>query len=453
MPDRLVAILDPAAGVSGDMLLGALIAAGAPPEWLQGVPRRLGLDGVTVEIQSVLRAGLSAIKVTVRGPDGSVEHPADVETAPLGHRHEGSHPHSHEAGPGPARPSQAHEAAHTHGPHRHVGELLGIIDRADLSDRARSGARRALTLIAEAEARVHGVSPDRVSLHEVGAFDTLVDLVGTIEGFEQLGVDEVYTLPVALGNGWVRAAHGLLPVPAPATAILMQGLPVAAGGPVKGEATTPTGAALLRVLTREDPPARWRPVRTGWGAGNRDPAEYPNALRLVLAEPAAEAATVTVLATDVDDLSPEYLEPLREAIVAAGALDVQVWPTYMKKGRIGFRIEAMAGPDREDAVAEAIFAHSTTAGIRRWSAERRTLRRREWSLERNGGGAVRVKTVEAPAPAGPRSKPEFDDIVSEARRTGRPAHDLARELTAEADRLVRRAPGEAGHPVAPKESE
>jgi hypothetical protein len=443
MPDRMVAILDPAAGVSGDMLLGALISAGASPSWLQGLPGRLGLPGVTVEIQDVLRAGLKATKVTVRSPDGRSEEPADLDLV-KGHSHSLSdHHHDHQP------------AGHAHGqpgPHRHVSELLALIDRAEISQPTRARARRTLELLAQAEGRVHGVEPDRVALHEVGALDALVDIVGVIEGFEQLGIEEIFTMPLALGTGWVRAAHGLLPLPAPATGYLLEGLPVASGGPVTGEATTPTGAALLRILASPDVPTRWRAVSTGWGAGSRDPAAYPNALRLVLAKPAKEAATVCVLATDIDDLSPEYLEPLREAVTRAGALDVQIWTTQGKKGRLGFRLEATAPSDREDAVAGAIFAHSTTAGVRRWNAERRTLDRREWTLARNAGVPVRVKTVEAPN--GPRSKPEYDDIVSEARRTGQPAHDLARELTSEAERVARAtSPGAPGLTAAPKESE
>ena len=424
------------------MLLGALVAVGAPRDRLLQLPDRLGLPGVTVEITEVLRAGLQATKVTVRAPDGRSEGPGDlgVEPEPTGQPRSTNH-HHHD-----------HPEAHPHGTHRHVRELLGLIDRAEISEQTRVRARRAFELLAEAEGRVHGVAPERVALHEVGALDALVDIVGVIEGFEALGVEEIYTMPVALGNGWVRAAHGLLPVPAPATAYLLEGLPVVSGGPTRGEATTPTGAALVKMLASPELPSRWRAVRTGWGAGSRDPEGYPNALRLVLADHASEAATVSVLVTDIDDLSPEYLEPLREAVVAAGALDVQIWTAQMKKGRIGFRLEATAPPSREEAVAAAIFAHSTTAGIRRWSAERRTLSRREWTLARNAGAPVRVKTVEAPN--GLRSKPEYDDIVSEARRTGRPALDLARELTIEAERLLRApSPREPGLTAAPKESE
>lgn len=327
-----------------------------------------------------------------------------------------------------------------------------MIEKAPLSARTRELAVRAFQLVAEAEGRVHGIAPEKVSLHEVGAYDALVDIVGGIEGFEQLGIDRVYALPAALGSGWVKAAHGLLPVPAPATAILMEGLEVSSVGFITGEATTPTGAALLRVLSRGTPPPRWRPLRTAWGAGTRDPGAWPNALRLIVAEGAAEAGQVVLLATDVDDLSPEYLEPLREAVTAAGALDVQIWSTQMKKGRIGFRIEAMCPPERADPVAEALFRHSTTTGLRRSGAERITLARRLWDLGTPGGATVRMKTVDAPD--GPRAKPEFDDVVLEARRTGRPAHQLAREFQEQAGRQAH-APvgGPAGRITAPKESE
>jgi uncharacterized protein (TIGR00299 family) protein len=309
-----------------------------------------------------------------------------------------------------------------------------MIDRAPLSPWVKERAAHAFRLVGEAEGAVHGVPPEAVALHEVGALDALVDIVGGVEGFEQLGVTRVYHRPVAVGSGWVRAAHGVLPVPTPATALLLQGLEVAPNGPVSGEATTPTGAALLRVLSAGPPPARWRAVSAGnWGAGTRDPAAYPNALRLVIAEPAQEAGEVVVLATDLDDLSPEYLDPLREALVGAGALDVQVWATQMKKGRTGFRVEAIAAAADVERVTEAFFRHSTTAGVRRAVVERVTLPRQELRLE-SDGGLVRVKVLDGPD--GPRAKPEYDDVAAAARRSGRPAHELARELQARALALV-----------------
>ena len=417
MADGRFAILDPAAGISGDMLLGALVAAGAPAEWLKRLPARLGVPEVSVRIESVDRCGVRAIKVNVALPGGAEELPAEE-----------LHHHHHD----PDHPAHSHDH---HGPHRHVGDLIAAVERAPLSDWVRERAVRAFRLLGEAEGRVHGVAPEAVALHEVGAADALIDIVGAIEGFEQLGITRIYHRAVALGSGWVRAAHGVIPVPAPATALLLEGIDVAPNGPVTGEAVTPTGAVLLRVLSEGPPPQRWRAIAGGaWGAGGRNPTAYPNALRLIVAEPAVEAGEVVVLSTDLDDLSPEYLDPLREALLAAGAADVQVWATQMKKGRTGFRVEAVVAAGDADRVAEAFFRHSTTAGIRRQPAERVTLARREVQVEAADGTRVRVKVLDSPD--GPRMKPEYEDVAALARRTGRPAHEVARDLRDRAFRLV-----------------
>jgi uncharacterized protein (TIGR00299 family) protein len=416
MADGRFAILDPAAGISGDMLLGALVGAGAAVSWLEGLPARLGAAGVTVRVESVDRCGIRATKVHVVLPDGSEELPAPDHSHH--HRHR-DHPHSH-----------PHDGAH-----RHIGDLIGAVEHAPLSPWVRERAVRAFRLLGEAEGKVHGVPADEVALHEVGALDALVDVVGAIEGFERLGITRIFSRPLAVGNGWVHAAHGVMPVPAPATALLLEGLEIAPNGPVTGEAVTPTGAALLRVLSEGPPPPRWRAIMGGaWGAGGRNPDSYPNALRLVIAEPVAEAGEVMVLSTDLDDLSPEYLDPLREALVGAGAVDVQVWATQMKKGRTGFRVEAVVAANGADRVADAFFRHSTTAGVRRQSAERLTLARREVQVEASDGTRVRVKVLEAPD--GLRVKPEYDDVAALAKRTGRPAHEVARDLHDRAFRLV-----------------
>jgi uncharacterized protein (TIGR00299 family) protein len=420
MSDGRFAILDPAAGISGDMLLGALVSAGASRAWLEGLPQRLGLSGVRVEVEAVQRSGIQATKVNVLLPGGAREHPSASFDA--GHHESGDHHHDHGHG------DQAASGEHVHeGEHRRVGELIELVQRAGLSPWTEERAVRAFELLAEAEGKVHGMPADQVALHEVGALDALVDIVGAIEGFEQLGITRIYNRPVAVGKGWVRAAHGVIPVPAPATAILLEGVELAESGPVVGEATTPTGAVLLRVLSSGQPPSRWRAVSAGaWGAGGRDPKDYPNALRLIVATAAIEAAEVVVLSTDVDDLSPEYLEPLRDALFGAGALDVQLWATQMKKGRIGFRIEAVATPEHGDEVAAALFRHSTTAGVRRELVERLTLPRRELQVTSSDGSTVRVKVLEGPD--GLRVKPEYEDVAEVARRTGSPAHELARDL-------------------------
>jgi len=425
MHDGRFAILDPAAGISGDMLLGALIAAGAPPEWLRALPARLGFPEVRVDITPAVRCGVGATKVDVVLPGQMQEHPAEPVSS-HGHFHEHDHPRGH---------SHAPDHGHAHGPHRHIGELIARIEQAPLSDWVRERAVRAFRLLGDAEGRIHGVPAEQVALHEVGAVDALVDIVGGIEGFERLGTTRIYNWPVALGTGWVRAAHGAMPVPAPATAVLLEGVEIGPNGPVSGEATTPTGAALLRVLSAGRPPSRWRAAGgAAWGAGGRNPEHYPNALRLIQAEVVAEAAEVILLSTDLDDLSPEYLDPLRDALFAAGALDVQLWATQMKKGRAGFRVEATVAPAEAERVAEAFFRHSTTAGIRRHSAERVTLPRREVQVDIGDGTRVRVKVLAGPD--GPRVKPEYDDVAAVARRTGRPAHEVARDLQERALRLV-----------------
>src|SRR5438552_5212426 len=386
-----IAILDPAAGISGDMTLGALLSLGVPVSWLEELPARLGIGDISVSVRDVRRAGITCRQVQF-----------DIPEQPHG---------------------------------RHVGDLVQLVERAPISDWVKERAVRAFRLVGEAEGRVHGVAPEKVHLHEVGAVDALLDIVGGIEGFEKLGVEAVYHLPVAVGQGWVEAAHGQLPVPAPATTILLEGLEIAAHGPVVGEATTPTGAAILRVLSSGAPPDRWRIVGSGWGAGDRDPQHYPNALRILVAEGASEAGRVVLLATDVDDMSPEYVEPLRQALVGAGALDVQTWPVQMKKGRQGFRVEVMAPEELAEGVTAALFRHSTTAGVRRWVAERATLPRRQLTVRRDGV-AGRVRVLDG---GSVRVKPEYDDVLAAAQALGRPPLEVARAVERDAVALLAKA--------------
>jgi pyridinium-3,5-bisthiocarboxylic acid mononucleotide nickel chelatase len=438
MAPRSFAILDPAAGISGDMLLGALLDAGAPEAWLKSLPERLGFPGVQIEAGRVLRCGIACTKVSVTLPGGRSEPPSEAyaSAASARHLHHG-HAHVEAESHGHDHADHAHAPGdmaghHQHGgdAHRHLSDLLGIIERAPLSARVKERAASAFRLLCDEEGRVHGVPATSVALHEVGAVDAIIDIVGAIEGFEILGIDTVYSRPVSLGNGWVRAAHGVIAVPAPVTLRLLDGVEIGPDGPVTGEATTPTGAVLLRVLGHGSPPPRWRSRATGWGAGGRDPEHYPNALRLILAEAAEEAAMVTTVSADVDDLSPEYLEPLREALAIAGAIDVQVWGTMMKKGRPGFRIEVICDTAAAERVTEALFLHSTTAGVRRVSSERVTLPRRQIQIEAADGIAVAVKVLDSPA--GPRVKAEYEDVRRAALRLGRPAIDVAREIEAAA---------------------
>jgi uncharacterized protein (TIGR00299 family) protein len=399
-----IAILDPAAGISGDMTLGALVDAGLEESWLTGLPARVGFPEVTVVIDRVDRASVSATKVDFAIPQSRVS---------------------------------------GHG--RTVGDLIELVRGADVSDSVKHTAVRAFGLLGEAEGQVHGVAPNKVHLHEVGAVDAVLDIVGAVEGFERLGVDAVYNLPVALGTGWVEAAHGHLPVPAPATARLLEGMDVTIGAPVEGEATTPTGAVLLRVLSRGSPPSRWRMVASAWGAGTRNPASYPGALRLMLAESAHEAGVVEVVATDMDDMQPEYVEPLRTALLDAGAVDCQAWPTHGKKGRVSIRVEALVPAAAVERVITALFVHGTTGGIRRWPATRATLARSELKVELEGASRVRVKAWKTPT--GVRFKAEYDDVVAAAERLGLPALTVAREAEQRAEAMLRDSGTEVGYSI------
>ncbi len=398
---KSIAILDPFAGISGDMTLGALADLGEDPAWLRELPSRLGLADVTVRIEKVTRCSVDATKV------------------------EFEIPHSHSES----------DTKHHHG--RTIGTIKELISHAPVSEPVKKRAMAAFDLLGEAEGRVHGVEPDAVHLHEVGAIDAVLDIVGAMEGFERLGVDGVFNLPVAVGNGWVQIAHGNMPIPAAATANLLEGVQVVSGPPVEGEATTPTGAAIIRVLSRGTPPDRWRLTRSSWGAGGRNPSGYPNALRLLLAETAHEAGVVEIVATDIDDMQPEYLEPLRQALLDRGALDCAVWPTHGKKGRVVFRVEALVTPDAADAVIKELFANSTSIGVRRWQAVRNTLGRREFKVELEGGYGVAIKAWEWEG--GVRCKPEYDDVLRASAELGLPPWEVARLAQREAEARLRGA--------------
>ncbi len=376
-----IAILDPFSGIAGDMTLGALVAVGLDQAWLRELPRTLGLDGVTVRIQEVLRGEIACWKVDF-----------DIPPQPHG---------------------------------RDVREVRRLVAASSAPPSVKERADAVFVAIAEAEAAIHGMEPDAVHLHEVGAVDAILDVVGVVWALELLGVERVYCGPIALGDGSVRAAHGVLPVPAPATLKLLEGMHVRPGPENSGELVTPTGAGLARVLSSGPPPA-YRPQRSGFGAGTRDFAGRANALRIVLAEPAAAADAgieeLVVLAADVDDQSGEYVAAAVDALREAGALDVVTLALGMKKGRVGTRLEVLAAPPMADALEAALFAHTTTLGVRRTSLTRRVLAR-ETRRVRVLGHEVRVKVAVLPDGA-ERGKPEFDDVRAAALATGRTPRDI-----------------------------
>jgi hypothetical protein len=300
----------------------------------------------------------------------------------------------------------------------------------------RAKADAAFWAIATAEGEMHGVPPERVHLHEVGAVDAILDVVGSIWGLAELGVEDVRCGALRLGDGTVKAAHGLLPVPAPATLKLLEGHAVRPGPDGAGELVTPTGAALVRVLSSGPPPAEYIPRRSGFGAGTKDFPGRANALRVILADVAAPAARDTehlvMLACDVDDMSPEYLSAVADRARACGALDVVLLPLVMKKGRQGTRIEILTSPADASRLEALVLNETTTLGVRRSEVSRRALARREGEVDVLGH-AVRIKFASLPD-GQERAKPEFDDVQRVALATGRRPADIFQLALAAAER-------------------
>jgi pyridinium-3,5-bisthiocarboxylic acid mononucleotide nickel chelatase len=389
---RRIAILDPFSGIAGDMLLGSLVAVGLSPEWLRALPGRLGLDDVHVEIKPVLRKHLACTKV-------------DFVIPPQ--------PHS-----------------------RGLPEIRRILDEAELPAEVRAKAGGAFDLLAEAEAGVHGTSPERIHFHEVGAVDAILDIVGSIWGLAELGVEEVYSGTITFGDGLVRAAHGVLPVPAPATMSLLAGHPVRPGPPESGELVTPTGAVLVRTLSLGRPPALFTPVGSGMGAGTKELPDRANALRIILGDIDANGVRserLVQIVADIDDMTPEYLAGLADRVRAAGALDVTLVAIMMKKGRAGHRIEVLTTPADSRRLEEVLLHESTSIGVRSFDVTRSALPREQREVEVLGH-PVAVKLVRLPD-GSVRGKPEFEDVDRVALATGRRREDIFRLALTAAERL------------------
>jgi uncharacterized protein (TIGR00299 family) protein len=377
------AILDPFSGISGDMTLGALLGVGLEPDWLRALPARMGLDAVRVEIREVLRGEIVCWKVDF-----------DIPPQPHG---------------------------------RHVKQIRELVAASGAPESVRTRADQAFWAIAEAEAEIHGTSPEKVHLHEVGAVDAILDVVGSIWGLAQLGVEDVRCGVIRTGDGTVSAAHGLLPVPAPATLKLLEGHRISPGPEGSGELVTPTGAALVRVLSSGPPPAEYVPRSSGFGAGTKDFSGRANALRIVIADVEdhpipGQRESAVLIACDVDDMSPEYLAAVADRARSEGALDTVLLGTTMKKGRHGTRIEILSRP-RDVARFESLLLRETsTIGVRRSEVSRITLDREEITIAVLGH-SIRLKVVSLGG-GEQRAKPEFDDVQRVALATGRSSADI-----------------------------
>jgi uncharacterized protein (TIGR00299 family) protein len=376
----LTCYLDAFSGIAGDMLVGALADAGADQGAIAAAIASLQV-GATVSFEKVKRAGIAATKY---------------------------HVHSEE------------QKAH-----RHLSGIVKIIDRGELSERAKQNAHAIFRKLGEAEAESHQVPIEKVHFHEVGAVDSIADIVGACVAFDQLGVTSVYCSAVNVGSGTVKTEHGILPVPAPATTRLLAGAPIYAQGPAM-ELTTPTGAAVAVTLAKGfGPLPAMKAARTGHGAGSRDFPEQPNVLRIILGETAAaeEALTVTVIEANIDDLSPQVLAWSAERLLEAGALDVTIEPIIMKKGRPGNLLRVIAKPADREMLAERIFAETSTLGVRIYAAERR-VRARSFTEVETPHGKIRMKVSSEGDFA-----PEYEDCRRAAVETGIPLKQILAEAT------------------------
>jgi len=392
------------AGISGDMLLGALVDAGASPALLQQTTASLNL-GATLVFESVDRCGISARKarVLVEGHDADV---AEKDHHSHPHNHQHHHSHDHEHGP-----------VHTHQHGRNLPAIREILNAAPLPSSAHALALRAFELLGHAEAAIHNVPLDQIHFHEVGAVDAIVDITCAAVGLTSLNIDRWYSSPVNVGSGFVDCAHGRFPVPAPATASLLRGVPTYSEGPAM-ELVTPTGAAILRALGCEftRPVAAFEHI--GYGAGTRNPSRFPNVLRLSMGESIAQTddtiarETVAVLECAIDDLSPQIVAHATQLALEHGALDAMAASVLMKKGRLGTLVTILCRPADAPRFEELLFRETSTLGVRTRTEQRRVLDRAH-STVITPYGEIRIKTAALDGVI-THAQPEYEDCHARA---------------------------------------
>ena len=365
-----IAYFDCFSGISGDMTLGALVDVGVPSEML-----RERLSTLKLDAEFSLRFE-KATKHNITGTRAIVEvHPAHTSHADSHHEHAHDHHHAHD-----------HGHHHAHGPTRHLSDIFTLLDDSDLDPEIRNTAKRVFDRLAEAEAKVHNMNKADVHLHEVSGIDSIVDIVGSVIGLAHLGVDAVYASPLSLGRGFVRCAHGFMPVPVPGTMELLKGVPVHQTD-IPKELVTPTGAALITTLAQEfGVMPEMRLDRVGYGAGTRDLEQRPNLLRLCLGEKIsgahlqtthhhAETDSIDIIETNVDDMSPEITGYVTSRLFEHGAFDVFLTPIFMKKNRPATQITVLCPTAHRDTLIELLLTETTTFGVRLSSANRVKLRR------------------------------------------------------------------------------
>ena len=378
-----VAYFDCFAGISGDMTLGALVDAGLSFAALKSELDKLSVREFTLSQRRVEKHGIAGTKIDVNAREGHV--------------------------------------------HRHLKDVLGIINSSAISASAKEKAGRVFQKLAEAEAKIHNTTIEAVHFHEVGAVDAIVDVVGAIVGLELLGIEAIYASKFRFGSGHTRGAHGAMPVPVPAVVEMTKGFPTERTD-IPYELVTPTGAALLTALASNiGKTIQLRTESTGYGAGTRDVEQVPNLLRVEIGELVTDTQTDTpvLLETNIDDMTPEIYGYLIDRLLEAGARDAFLTPVIMKKGRPGIQLTVLADPNKETELTELIFSETTTLGIRRLPVQRHILERRTDTVQ-TPYGPIRVKIADLGGKQ--RITPEYDDCARIAREKQVPILDVYKSV-------------------------
>jgi pyridinium-3,5-bisthiocarboxylic acid mononucleotide nickel chelatase len=408
-------------GISGDMNLGALLDLGVDFGYLQSELLKLPVHGYTLEKEQDIRKGISGTRLHVI-LDEDHKHPHD----------HGHHHHSHEKGGKLhgmdlkiGHSEHEHEEGHHH--HNSYREIKEVIKNSSLNEHVKELSLAIFEKVALAEAKIHNKPVDDIGFHEVGAVDSIVDIVGAAICLDKLAPDAIYCSTIELGSGMVRCAHGIYPVPAPATAEILKNIPVKKGN-VSFEATTPTGAAILAAtVTKFVDKADFTILSTGHGIGSKD-GELPNVLRVFLGEKATivHADTSYMIECNIDDMNPEFYDYVIDMLLKAGAKDVYLTPIIMKKSRPAVKLSVLCTEDAEDAVHAILFRETSTIGTRKYRVEKTMLDRQIENVE-TALGTVRIKTAWFQGKR-IRSKPEYDDCIRIAKEHKMPLQQVYREI-------------------------
>lgn len=410
-------------GASGDMLMAALSELLPDKAVFINKMNALGIPGLKLIIEPSEKCGIkgSHARVFIGGEEESVE---DFDPSEGGHHHE--HEHAHHQGHEHAE--HEHERKHSH---YGYADISALIEKLNLSEKVKADALAVYRLIAEAEAQVHGVPVEHIHFHELGSLDAVADVVGFCILMEMLSPESISASPVHVGSGFVRCAHGLLPVPAPATALLLKGIPIY-GGKIKGELCTPTGAALLRHFVGRFGNMETMAVsKIGYGMGTKD-FEAANCVRAFLGESEVGSDKVIEIVCNLDDMTPEAIGAAVELLLEQGALDVFTTPISMKKSRPAVMLSCLCTPDERDKFAKLILTHTTTLGVRYINADRLILERSFYSVN-TSYGPIRVKSAEGYGIS--KEKPEYDDVLSAAKKNAVPFTKVYSEALTAIDKV------------------